>query len=158
MIQKSLKCYFLIIATGCLGMNLRCDNASFIDAIEKSDVIAVKKLLRKEGIADLSSKNLLLEKAEAVMDTYTAGISLLKSRWDLRAFVAGLGLCGAACFGFTNIGDIELLGKIVRLPILLLGLYVARNAWKCPAAVSSCEDAREIKNAISTTTVHSINA
>ncbi len=126
------------------------------DAIEASDVPAVKKFLKRAVPLDKRTKKALLEAAEDAVDARKEGIGIFRSRRDLCKLVGGLTLQAtgivfgvAAGIGFTKKQNQEAIAA-AGLGLLTYGsgLYLGFSGFFCQTAKARYAAARKIMDEI----------
>ena len=150
-ISLSLLCCFAL--TGSVIAKESVDlHDKLLNAIETSDVLQIKKLIRRIGAVTEEDKKIFLEAAEEVIENREKSVTLLKSPWDLGKLVSGLvfstagGLCtyGAlAELGDDNLQHAAILGALATLG-WSTGLYGIFKGVKC----STASKRREVAEAV----------
>ncbi len=146
----------LILVISCPLILCASSSDNLHDAIEASDVPAVKKFLKRAVPLDKRTKKNLLEAAEDAADARKQGIGIFRSRRDLCKLIGGLTLQTigivfgvAAGYGFIRKQTKE---AITATGIGLLtygsGLYLGFSGFFCQAAKARYAAARKIMDEI----------
>ncbi len=163
-----MKCSVLISALSLFFTSMyveaRRDTDRLVAAIEKIDVVLVKKLLKREGIPDEKQKEELVGIAEDIAEECEKNVSLLRSKQDFA-------LCtfGVACAAFGIISPIlkhknnfaKMLSKeadrLLRFCLIASGVYITLKSLHCPAASAVLEDAEDIEDMLRNACLNSKN-
>lgn len=144
----------LLLSGMLLSQSLQAINMNKVhDAIEASDLVAVKKLLQRSGGLQPVEQKDLLEAAQDMVDVRKAKVSLFKSNWDLFKLFGG-GLLGATGLLFTVVGVVECVkheNYKLGLPMSLaggvassFGFYKAFRGLLCATAHERLAQAKKI--------------